>query len=349
MLVAVGLDREGATHKDAARPSAWATDELAQALSAHARFDGVDEVLVVSPGERLEIYAASRCPSAAVVAIRQALSERMGRELRLSEHVGEDAFRQLARIASGLESSASGASGVLRQVNDALSRAAEVGAAGPELTAAARRAFQVAQRVHVEAGIGEADTSWGDAVFAVAEKVLGPLGGRRVAAVGGGDLVRAAAQQARDRSARVVVIDDAPRAGFAAEIGAEQAGLDALADELFHADVVVFGSRPAPEPLSAARVTRLMRARRRRLVLIDLAAPRAVDPGAGAAEDVFLLDVDDLRKVLRAALAERAAAVALAERIVEEEVARFGRAEPARASLEMLDLRGAVRDERAAG
>ena len=348
MLVAVGLDRERATAADAeAHSPAWSTDELAAALSAHARFDGVDEVLVVAPGQRLEIYAASRCPSAAVVAIRQALSQRTGRELRLSERVGEDAFRQLARVTSGLDPA--GPAGMLAQVDDALSRATEAGAAGRELTAAARRAFQVALRVQRETGLGEAGTSSGGAVVAVAEKVLGPLGGRRVAVVGGGEQARAAAQQARDRLATVAVFEE-PAPALPATSGGRGAALDALADELVRADVVVVGAGVAPEALAPARVARLMRFRRRRLVLVDLAVPRAISPGAGAVEDVFLFDADDLRKVVRAAFADRAVAVAHAERIVEEEVARFARAEPARSAVEQLEAQGARRDgERAAG
>jgi glutamyl-tRNA reductase len=79
-----------------------------------------------------------------------------------------------------------------------------------------------------------------------------------------------------------------------------------------------------------------MRARRRRLVLVDLAVPRSVAPEVGRIADVYLCDVDDLDRVMRASLGERGVAVADAERIVEEETARWARAEAERRAAPLI-------------
>jgi len=53
--------------------------------------------------------------------------------------------------------------------------------------------------------------------------------------------------------------------------------------------------------------------------------PRAIPAEAGALDGVWLCDVDDLARLTQRALAERTQAVADAERIIEEEIARFSR------------------------
>jgi glutamyl-tRNA reductase len=69
-----------------------------------------------------------------------------------------------------------------------------------------------------------------------------------------------------------------------------------------------------------------MKARRRRdLVMVDLAVPRAIPAEAGQIDGLWLCDVDDLARLTERALAERTQAVADAERVIEEELARYGR------------------------
>jgi glutamyl-tRNA reductase len=67
---------------------------------------------------------------------------------------------------------------------------------------------------------------------------------------------------------------------------------------------------------------------------VDLAVPRAIAPEAGDVPDVYLCDVDDLDRVMRAVVGRRAGDRARAARIVDEEVGRWGRGEGAEARVE---------------
>ena len=69
MLVAVGLNQKGATVADR-EVLALPADRLEQVLTGYAAVGGVDEVALVSTCYRVELYAATRCPSAAVVGLR---------------------------------------------------------------------------------------------------------------------------------------------------------------------------------------------------------------------------------------------------------------------------------------
>ena len=62
----------------------------------------------------------------------------------------------------------------------------------------------------------------------------------------------------------------------------------------------------------------------RPLLLIDIAVPRDVDPAVSAVRGVHLYDIDELQQVAEKNLHLRHQEIAAAERIVEDEVAKFG-------------------------
>jgi glutamyl-tRNA reductase len=170
--------------------------------------------------------------------------------------------------------------------------------------------------------------SWGHATAALAEKVIGSLAGRRVVIIGAGEMARLTAQHLRDERADLVILNRtvAHAHALALEVGARFGGLAALDAELEDADVVVSAAPVAPDAFAPAAMAARMRRRGRRLVMVDLAVPRAIPAAVGELDDVYLCDVDDLDRVMRASLAERSVAAAQAERIVEDEVAAFARA-----------------------
>ncbi len=309
MLVAVGLDRNEASLADR-EAVALPPETQEEALTSFSALDGVDELFVLSTCYRVELYVASRCPAAAKLSLRRALSQRARRDLPLFELADEEAFRHLARVAASLESAAAGEPEILGQVEEALAAATEAGAAGDELAAWTGRALGVARRVRAETAIGRVEVSWGNAVATLAEKVLGPLAGRRAVVLGAGERARLSALHLGERGARVVLLDPAHA----------QAELE---EELAEADLLVSSAPSAPGALAPERIARLVRSRRRGLVLVDLAVPHGIPPAVGSVEDVYLCDMDDLERLFKASLTERAAAVAAAERIVEEEVTRL--------------------------
>ncbi|WP_242343221.1 glutamyl-tRNA reductase [Anaeromyxobacter terrae] len=337
MLVAVGLNQKGATVADR-EVLALPPDALQQALAGYAALDGIEEVAVMSTCYRVEIFAATRCPAAATLALRQALNARAGRELPLFELQGEEAFRHLVRVASSLESAILGEPQILGQVKDAFQRALELGVAGKELTAVLNRVLAGAKRVRTETAVGRAGISWGHAAATLAEKVIGQMQGRRVVVVGAGEMARLSAQHLRDLGARIVVLNRTLANGeaLAQEVGGVARPLEALEEELAEADVVVSAAPVAPAAFQPEAMTRLARARRRPIVLVDLAVPRAIPAATGGVRDVYLCDVDDLDRVMKAAMSERVAAVADAERIIADEVVKYVRTEAERRAAPLI-------------
>jgi glutamyl-tRNA reductase len=339
LLLSVGLERGCAeiSHREAL---AVAPDETAALLQCFAALGGVDEVALLSTCYRVEVYAASRTPAVAAASLRRALAARAGqRDLPLFECHGDAALRHLWRVAASLESAILGEPQILGQVREAFSAAAAAGTAGREIAALAKRTALVARRVRSETSIGRAGVSWGHAAASLAEKVLGPLGGRRALVVGAGEMARLTAQHLRVQGASLVIVNRTREnaEALAREVGGTARPLEALETELRSADVVVSAARAAPPAFAPAALSALMKARRHaRLVLVDLAVPRAIPPEAGRLDGVYLCDVDDLERLQAAALSERSAAVSAAERIIEDEVARWAREEAARRAVPII-------------
>jgi glutamyl-tRNA reductase len=100
---------------------------------------------------------------------------------------------------------------------------------------------------------------------------------------------------------------------------------DEFASHLARIDIVI-ASTAAPHPIvTKALVEGALRHRRHRdpLFFIDIAVPRDVEPGVGDLPDVFLYNIDDLRRLVDEDLAERRQRAAHAEAVVREEALAF--------------------------
>jgi glutamyl-tRNA reductase len=253
----------------------------------------------LSTCNRTELYLEANDAGPA----RAALAELPG----VYELEDDAAALHLFRVAAGLDSLVPGEGEILGQVRSAF----EAGAPGPLLDRVFRQALHVGKRVRHETGIAESPSSVASAAAALAQQVFGDLAGRRVLLIGAGKTAEQAADNLRSRGAELVV------ANRTAERG--DVSLDEIPAELARADIVVSATSAPGIVLRREDVGR----RTRRLLAIDLAVPRDVDPAVGTLESCFLYDIDDLEGVVEATLAGRRSEAARAEAIVAAEAERF--------------------------
>ena len=122
---------------------------------------------------------------------------------------------------------------------------------------------------------------------------------------------------------RQVVVKTAQK--LAAELGGQAVPWSDLDAALSTADIVITATGATDPVLTRSRVAEVMRPRRSRpLFVIDIALPRDVESAVGDLDQVFLYNIDDLQATVQENLARRASEIADAERIVLEEVERFG-------------------------
>ena len=161
-----------------------------------------------------------------------------------------------------------------------------------------------------------------------ADQLEGGLVGRTVLVIGAGEMgagfSKALAQPAAP--ARVVVANRSAEraAAVAGRSGAEAVSLSRLDDELGRADIVLTSTAAVDVVLDVARISRTMRSRPGRpLLVVDVAVPRDVDPAVADLEGVRLLDVEDVRRFAEAQMSTRRGEIPAVRAVLTEELERY--------------------------
>ncbi|MBX7195215.1 MAG: glutamyl-tRNA reductase [Sandaracinaceae bacterium] len=294
-------------------------------LSEHA---GLEEALLVSTCNRVELYGVA--PDAHGAAKARAWLESRAEPGEVATHLyaqrGSEAVRHAFRVASSLDSMVVGEPQILGQVKEAYARASSAGVLGSVLDRCFTKAFAVAKKVRTETGIASGTVSVSSIACDLAGKIFEELRGKRVLLVGAGKMGESAAKHLAKQGAKLFVLNRSRDRAveLAAACGGEPRSLNELVSELAMADIAICSTSSERFVITTDLMKEVARARKyRTLFLIDIAVPRDVDPRVGEMENVFLYDVDDLKKVADENLAARRKEADLAEKIVEREVAEF--------------------------
>lgn len=297
----------------------------------------IEEAVLLSTCNRVEVVALTRSPDAARLRLRSffrrelggeqaGLSERQLDEL-LYEYRDGEAMRHVLRVASALDSMVVGEPQILGQTKDAYRAAVECGASGPILDRLYQRAFATAKRVRTDTRIAEGSISVARVAVALARQIFEDVAGKHALLVGAGEMAELALAALRDAGLASVAVANrtAERAAqLAVAYGATAHGLDELPRLLAESDVVltsIGGDRPL---LRVDTLEPALRARRGRpIFVIDIGVPRNADPAIDRLDDVYRYDIDALAAVASENAEERRREQARAEAIVAEEQQRF--------------------------
>jgi glutamyl-tRNA reductase len=308
------------------------SDEAGAILPELADLAGVSQLTLLSTCQRVEMYSVS-APDGGGKRLLKALAAHRGIPLGMLEAAstvlsGEAAVRHLLRVAGGLESFVLGETEIVGQVRSAAQASRTAGVSGAELDRLFGTAVRAARRVQCDTSFAAAGRSVaGAAVDAVVESLGQDLTGRRVLVVGSGQVAAVAVARAREYGAQVTVANRTRRhAERFAEAGARVVDLGQLGACLTTTDVAILATA-SPEPLiDPALLVESRGNPPRPLLLVDLCLPRNVAPSVRELSSVRLLDLANLAD-LRGAAAIGASTlvsdVTTAERLIEDEVARY--------------------------
>jgi len=330
-LVVVGLNHRTVPLALLER-AAVAPARLPKALHDLAGREHLAEVALLSTCNRTEIYAFCTRFHPAVDDVRNFLAGQSFCDPdELNEHLytyyDDAAVAHLFGVAAGVDSLILGEGEILGQVKDAWRAAEDEGTTGPSLSRAFRHAVEVGKRARSETGIGQRAASVASAAVALANEKLGTLVDSHVVVVGAGDMGEGmAVALAGSGVASVVVANRTEERAveLAARVGGKPIALDRLPAALQRADVLLTSTGASDTILSRGDVEAVM-ARRdgRRLLIVDVAVPRDVDPGAAQVAGVTVLDMDDLKAFVDSSLDHRRREVTKVRAIISEELDRF--------------------------
>jgi glutamyl-tRNA reductase len=217
---------------------------------------------------------------------------------------------------------------ILAQVKQAYELATSVQSVGPLTNAAFQAALRVAKRVATETAIQQKRVSIPSiAVADYARQTFERFDDKHVLVVGAGDMAEETLRYLIDAGARdVTVINrNQPRAEeLVLKMQGRVQPWDKLHDCLVAADLVVSATGATEPIVAAAEFKRIVAERYQRpLMILDLAIPRDFDPSIGDLPGVYLYTIDDLSAACLRNRREREREWPKAERIIDEETARF--------------------------
>ena len=301
---------------------------LRNQLSAHTQQP--PEAAILSTCNRTEIYCAAQ--TAATHDTLHWLAEKGGVNAQeLMSHVylleGDEAARHAFRVASGLDSMVLGEAQILGQLKDAVRAAEEAGALGSTLHQLFQRSFAVAKEVRSSTEIGAHSISMAAASVRLASQLFENLQDIRVLFVGAGEMIELVATHFAARQPKSMAIANRTLERgekLASRFGAEVMRLADLPLRLHEFDAVISCTASSLPLIGLGAVERSLRRRKHRpMFMVDLAVPRDIEPEVQSLEDVYLYTVDDLATVVQSGQAQRQAAVAEAEVIIDAGVQSF--------------------------
>ena len=298
------------------------------------------EAAIISTCNRTEVYCAGEKPELEHTLDWLAHAGGVSPDLlRSHSYTMENGFaaRHAFRVASGLDSMVLGEPQILGQLKDAVRAAEAAGSLGTTLSQLFQRSFAVAKEVRSSTEIGAHSISMAAAAVRLAGQVFEDLGEVKVLFVGAGEMIELCATHFSAKNPKSIAIANRTLERgekLASRFGAEVMRLADLPDRLHEFDVVVSCTASTLPIIGLGAVERAVKRRKRRpMFMVDLAVPRDIEPEVKALEDIYLYTVDDLAGVVSTAQANRQAAVAQAEVIVDAGVQSF---------MHWVDQRGSV-------
>src|ERR1039457_6706653 len=181
---------------------------LAEATKALASYPGIEEGMVVSTCNRVELVARTLNGTADLHGfVRHFYGFDPGPYRQyLYEYRERDAVRHVFRVASSLDSMVVGEPQILGQVTEAYATARAVGAVNSQLDALYSRAFAVAKRVRTETAIASSAVSIASVPVDLAKKIFGNLEGKSVYLVGAGKMCELAARHLVAHGAKKIYV-----------------------------------------------------------------------------------------------------------------------------------------------
>lgn len=340
-IMNIGMNHESAP-VDLRECMARDPDHAEAALSGMRESEWIKEGLFLSTCNRVEVLYTTYHPVEAKRWVISLLSQLGGipkAQFMPHVYVHEDleAVQHIFRVASSLDSMVVGEPQILGQIKEAYHQAvSKEKTSGVILNRLMHKAFQVAKRVKTETRISESAVSISYAAVELAKKIFYGLNGRKVLLIGAGEMAELAAKHliGQGMDSPIVANRSFQRAVQLAESFKGKAVFLEEIESLFsEVDIIITSTASSEYIVTYDQVKNSLRRRRNRtLFFIDIAVPRDVEPRINALGNVFLYDIDDLKEIVEENTAQRKKESLKAERIISEEVIRFGK------WLETLDI-----------
>lgn len=330
-ILVIGLNHKTADVEVRER-IAFNGQKLEEGLLRIRELPGVDEAVILSTCNRVEIYSDVKDPEQASDSIISFLSDFHGIDKGVIKNAlytfsDNDAVIHLFRVASSLDSMVVGEPQILGQIKDAFEFALQKKTTGILLNRLMKKAISVAKRVRTETRIAENAVSISFAAAELARKIFTDLWEMSFMLLGAGEMAELAAKHMMSFGIKeVIVVNRTYERGceLAKEFDGRAARFEDLMKEMVHTDIIICSTGASSYVLKKDDMIRIMKERKQKPVfIIDISVPRNIDPEINDLDNVYLYDIDDLHGVVDANILERKKEAEKADLIIQEEIEGF--------------------------
>lgn len=309
----------------------FSPSKIFKALGLLSAYPSVEECLILSTCNRVELYAFAQSYEEGRKSLRSFLYDYHGLKEPWDQYLyayqNQQAIGHIFRVVSSLDSMVIGENQILHQVKRAYAEAKESGAAGKNLSLIFQEALRIGKDVRASTSISKGVVSISSVAVELAKKKLKDLRRKNILIIGAGKIGELTAKSLTDKGIESIFVTNRTyiqAVSLAERFGGRAVKFDKLPEILKEADIVI-SSTSAPHYILKYRdIASLAEARNKRpLFIIDLGVPRNIEPSIADIEGVYLYNIDDLKRVSYLNLQQRLEEAKIVEGIVKAEAACF--------------------------
>jgi glutamyl-tRNA reductase len=260
--------------------------------------------VILSTCNRVEIYASASYADSGIEELKSFISgyhEIAGQILSPYLYIYRDrsALAHLMSVASGIDSLVLGETQILGQVESAFLESEREGFLDKPLKETFSSAMSFAKKAHEATGISGGKTSVGSVAIDFIKERVGTLSNKNVLIIGVGKVTELVLKHLKTEGVKVTFVSNRTfdkAKELAHRINAKAVRFDELNKHLKMADIVITATASRHPIIRKETVARPVK---RKLLIIDLALPRDVDPAVREIENVDLFGLEDLDTVIK--------------------------------------------------
>ncbi|MCV0393110.1 MAG: glutamyl-tRNA reductase [Nitrosopumilus sp.] len=317
--------------------------DVTAACQEFKKIPNVDECIIIQTASRVEIFTVSnvesedspdaRRPEGKGLVLNQikdtwiSLSSLEQIDIdhfdqTLEVYKGDDVYRNLLRLAAGLDSVVVGKREILNEVSQSLATAKSAGTSGDILHKLFDSVIRLAEKMRTSTGIENNVISIGDVAVKLVDEKAGLDDKKKVLLIGTGE---SAARVAKTLNKRGIKFDVTSRTvdratGFSVILGGTPVDFNDVLAGFDKYDIVFVATTADYFLITFDRIHLVMEDKKKGTLIMDLSEPRAVEEGITALPGIKLLFKDQIAEIYEENVRARVGIVPAVEKIIEKEL-----------------------------
>ncbi len=299
-------------------------------LSYLSNLPYVEEIVLLSTCNRVEIYAVLNKEEKYKDLIKEFIKLKLGKvedeylDLFFVKK-GLPAIEHIFSVPAGLASMVLGENQIVSQFKEAFKIAKKQGTVGKILNRLYQFALKAAKRVRSETEISKTPVSVSYIAVLLAKKVFGDLENKKVLVVGAGEMAELTALYLKEEKAKIFITNRtlSKALELAKKMDANVIKWEDFKSFLSEVDIAIFSTSAENYIFTKRDAEKIFLKKDTPTVLIDISVPRNVEPSIRKFTNVFLFNIDDLRKIVQKNLQTRKKEAQKGLLIVKEEAQKF--------------------------